>query len=577
MAAKQPECYNPSSDIIVLVDEGHRSHGGGETHQRMRQALPNAAFIAFTGTPLLHKDKTTNKFGPILHAYTMQRAVEDGTVTPLLYEERIPELGTNAKAIDKWFDRITEGLTDKQKADLKKKFAKKGAVYQSESRIELIAHDISDHFTKNIPDGMKGQLATDSKLSAIRYKKYLDEIGLLSSAVVISPPDTREGHVEVDESQLPELQQWWQDNVGNQNDETYTKEVVRRFAEEDDPQLLIVVDKLLTGFDEPRNAVLYIDKPLRDHNLIQAIARINRLHEKKQFGLLIDYRGILKELDTALEAYQELEERTQGGFDIDDLAGLYRQTSTEYKKLPMLHESLWALFKDVKNRGDLEQFRQVLIPQYEKDEMGELYDMRQKVRDDFYEAVKNFGLCLEIALGSASFYEDSSFTEEDIKTWKYDLKFFTNLRRITLQDAGETVDYSAYATRIKKIIDKHVVGEDIKEPEGGYLVNELGKKDAPADWSEEKTRNETDIIRTRIKKTIEQDLQDNPYAQKIFSELLEEAIKEAEAQFEHPYKQYALFNDLEEQVEKKLCRIYRNHWLRISMPVHIMVYLVRPE
>ena len=536
---------------------------GGETHQRMRQALPNAAFIAFTGTPLLHKDKTTNKFGPILHAYTMQRAVEDGTVTPLLYEERIPELGTNAKAIDKWFDRITEGLTDKQKADLKKKFAKKGAVYQSESRIELIAHDISDHFTKNIPDGMKGQLATDSKLSAIRYKKYLDEIGLLSSAVVISPPDTREGHVEVDESQLPELQQWWQDNVGNQNDETYTKEVVRRFAEEDDPQLLIVVDKLLTGFDEPRNAVLYIDKPLRDHNLIQAIARINRLHEKKQFGLLIDYRGILKELDTALEAYQELEERTQGGFDIDDLAGLYRQTSTEYKKLPMLHESLWALFKDVKNRGDLEQFRQVLIPQYEKDEMGELYDMRQKVRDDFYEAVKNFGLCLEIALGSASFYEDSSFTEEDIKTWKYDLKFFTNLRRITLQDAGETVDYSAYATRIKKIIDKHVVGEDIKEPEGGYLVNELGKKDAPADWSEEKTRNETDIIRTRIKKTIEQDLQDNPYAQKIFSELLEEAIKEAEAQFEHPYKQYALFKDLEEQVEKKLCRIYRNHWLSI--------------
>lgn len=229
----------------------------------------------------------------------------------------------------------------------------------------------------------------------------------------------------------------------------------------------------------------------------------------------------------------------------------------------MLHESLWALFKDVKNRGDLEQFRQVLIPQYEKDEMGELYDMRQKVRDDFYEAVKNFGFCLEIALGSASFYEDSSFTEEDIKTWKYDLKFFTNLRRITLQDAGETVDYSAYATRIKKIIDKHVVGEDIKEPEGGYLVNELGKKDAPADWSEEKTRNETDIIRTRIKKTIEQDLQDNPYAQKIFSELLEEAIKEAEAQFEHPYKQYALFKDLEEQVEKKLCRIYRNHWLSI--------------
>jgi len=550
-AARQPECHNPSSDIIVLVDEGHRSHGG-ETHERMRQALPNAAFIAFTGTPLLHKDKTTNKFGPILHAYTMQRAVEDGTVTPLLYEERIPELGTNAKAIDNWFDRITEGLTDKQKADLKKKFAKKGAVYQSESRIELIAHDISDHFTKNIPDGMKGQLATDSKVSAIRYKKYLDDIGLLSSAVVISPPDTRQEHYEVDANHLPELQQWWQDHVGSQSDEVYTKEAVRRFGEDDDPQLLIVVDKLLTGFDEPRNAVLYIDKPLKDHNLIQAIARINRLHDLKKFGLLIDYRGILKELDTALVAYQELEERTQGGFDIDDLAGLYSQTSTEYKKLPILHEALWALFKEVKNRGDLEQFRQVLIPQYEKDETGELYDTRQKVREDFYEVLWDFSLCLEVALGSASFYADRSFTEEEIKTYKRDLKFFTNLRRIAQQDAGEAVDYSIYAARIKKLIDKHVVGEGIREPEGVYLVNELGRKNDPSDWSEEKTRNETDIIRTRLKKTIEQELQEDPYAQKVFSELLEEAIREAEAQFDYPYKQYALFKDLEEQVEKKV-------------------------
>jgi type I restriction enzyme R subunit len=550
-AAKQPECHNPSSDIIVLVDEGHRSHGG-ESHERMRQALPNAAFIAFTGTPLLHKDKTTNKFGPILHAYTMQRAVEDGTVTPLLYEERIPELGTNAKAVDNWFERITEGLTDRQKADLKKKFAKRGAIYQSESRIELIAHDISDHFTKNIPGGMKGQLAADSKLSAIRYKKYLGEIGLVSSAVVISPPDTREGHSEVDESQLPEVQQWWQENVGSQSDEVYTKEVVRRFGEEDDPQLLIVVNKLLTGFDEPRNAVLYIDKPLKDHNIIQAIARINRLHEQKKFGLLIDYRGILKELDTALVAYQELEERTQGGFDIDDLAGLYRQTSTEYKKLPMLHEQLWTLFEEVKNRGDLEQFRQVLIPHYEEDETEVDYDVRQKLREDFYEVLRDFSLCLEVALGSASFYEDRSFTEEDIKTYKRDLRFFTNLRRIAQQDAGETVDYSSYAARIKKLIDKHVVGEDIREPEGVYLVNELGWKEDPSTWTEEKTRNETDIIRTRLKKTIEQGLEDDPYARKVFSELLEQAIQEAEAQFDHPYKQYALFKDLEEQVKKKL-------------------------
>ena len=179
-----PECHNDSSEIIVLIDEGHRSQGG-EGHVRMRQALPNASFVAFTGTPLLKDDKTTNKFGPIVHAYTMQRAVEDKTVTPLLYEERVPDLDVNSRAIDSWFKRITEGLTDDQKTDLKKKFAKKGQVYHSEDRIRLIALDIANHFTKNIDEGLKGQLACDSKLSAIKYKRFLDETGLLESAIVI--------------------------------------------------------------------------------------------------------------------------------------------------------------------------------------------------------------------------------------------------------------------------------------------------------------------------------------------------------------------------------------------------------
>ncbi|HZJ97213.1 MAG TPA: HsdR family type I site-specific deoxyribonuclease, partial [Oligella sp.] len=170
-ATKLPECVNTSADIIVLIDEGHRSQGG-ENHIRMTQALPNAAFVAFTGTPLLKDDKTTNKFGPIVHAYTMQRAVEDKAVTPLLYEERIPDLDVNERAIDAWFDRITEDLSDEQQADLKRKFSKKGQVYSSEDRIRLIALDIANHFIKNIDEGLKGQLASDSKLSAIKYKQY---------------------------------------------------------------------------------------------------------------------------------------------------------------------------------------------------------------------------------------------------------------------------------------------------------------------------------------------------------------------------------------------------------------------
>ncbi len=548
-ATKLPECYNDSPDLIVLVDEGHRTQGG-ENHIRMKQAMPKAAFVAFTGTPLLKDDKTTNKFGSIVHAYTMQRAVEDGAVTPLLYEERIPDLDVNSRAIDAWFDRITEGLTDEQKTDLKKKFTKKGQVYSAEDRIRLIAYDIADHFTKNIDDGLKGQLACESKQAAIKYKRFLDETGLLESAIVMSAPDTREGNTEIDEATIPEVTKWWKENIGNQDETAYTKAIIDRFDKDDNLKLLIVVDKLLTGFDEPKNTVLYIDKPLKGHNLIQAIARVNRLHPLKKFGLLIDYRGILGELDTTIAKYQDLANRTQGGFDIGDLIGLYSQMSTEYKKLPGLYDSLWAIFKEVKNKSDVEQLRQVLIP-VTKEVDGKLVDVNLKVRDNFYDRLTEFASCMKVALQSASFFEDKSFSEEDRRHYKETVKQFSSLRQLAKQDAGETVNYDIYAEQVKKLLDKHVVGVEIREPEGVYEVGKMGKMTKPEDWSEEKTRNETDIIKTRLAKKIEQELRDDPYAQEVFSKLLRKAIEEAEALFNHPLKQYLLFREFEEKVEKR--------------------------
>ena len=550
-ASKQPECRNDSADLIVLVDEGHRSHGG-ETHERMKKALPKAAYIAFTGTPLLKNEKTANKFGTIVHAYTMQRAVEDEAVAPLLYEERVPELDINEEAVNRWFEKITNNLSDAQRTDLKKKFAKKGAIYGAANRIELIAWDIATHFNENIKKlglGLKGQVATDSKLDAIRYKKALDDTGLVTSAVVISAPDTREGNSDVDEDTLPEVQKWWKQAMATcGNDaETYEKQVVNDFGTDGTPDLLIVVDKLLTGFDEPRNTVLYIDKPLKGHNLIQAVARVNRLHDAKRYGVLVDYRGILKELDTAIRAYQDLEARTQGGFDISDLEGLYHQFSTEYKRLPALHDQLWSFFKSVTNKLDREQYRQVLAPKFA---MGndEEYDERQKLRDDFYEALTDFGLCLQTALSSRSFFEDKSFSEAQIARYKADLRFFTELRQTARRDAMETVDYSVYEEQIRKLVDKQVIGTEVREPEGVYLVHQLGQSEDPKDWSEEKTRNETDMIRTRLRKTIEQELAADPYAQKVFGELLRQAIAEAEAMFDHPLKQYALFKSFEEKL-----------------------------
>ncbi|HAU2012992.1 TPA: type I restriction endonuclease subunit R, partial [Legionella pneumophila] len=316
---------------------------------------------------------------------------------------------------------------------------------------------------------------------------------------------------------------------------------------DEDLKIIIVVDKLLTGFDEPRNTVLYIDKQLKEHNLIQAIARVNRLHEKKKFGLLIDYRGILKELDTTIAKYQDLASRTQQGYDITDLDGLYHQMSSEYKRLPVLYDALWQIFKEVKNKGDFEQLRQVLIPKIQEVD-GDLVDTNLKVREDFYDALSEFANCLKVALQSDSFFDDKSITDAQRTHYKETLKQFTSLRQIAKLDAGEIIIYDKYAELVKKLMDKHVVGVQIKEPEGVYEVGKMGRQERPEEWNEEKTRNETDIIKTRIAKMIEQDLRDDPYAQETFSELLKIAIKEADELFEHPLKQYLLFQEFEHDV-----------------------------
>ncbi|XNS74773.1 type I restriction endonuclease subunit R [Vibrio cyclitrophicus] len=551
-AIELPECYNDSPNIIVLVDEGHRSQNG-ENNIRMQQALPKAAYIGFTGTPLLQDDKTENKFGKIIHSYTMQQAVEDKTVTPLLYEERIPDLSTNDKAIDAWFDRITDTLTEKQRTDLKKKFAQKGQIYQTEGRLELIAHDISDHFQNFKNQGLKGQLACDSKASAIQYKKLLDSIGKVTSVVAMSAPDTREGHDTVDGESKDLVQNWWTENVlksdFGQDEKAYTQHIIDEFSKEDGPDIMIVVDKLLTGFDEPKNTVLYIDKPLKQHNLIQAIARVNRLHQKKQFGYLIDYRGILKELDTSIASYQELEERIKGGFDIDDLKGLYHRMDTEYKKLPGLYSDLWAIFESVQNKQDGQALRQVLAPKIDTID-GQLTDTNQKKREDFYTALTAFSNCLKVALQSATYFEDKSFDDKR-ELYKKTLKSMSELRRQVREDAEETVDYDEYAENIRTMLNKHIGGVEIQEPKGAYLVGNMGKDIKPEDLTDDEARNKKDAITGRVTKMIEQDLADDPYAQEYFSKLLKQAIQQAKEMFDAPVKQYLLFADFEEQVKER--------------------------
>ena len=442
-ASKLPECHNASADLIVLVDEGHRSIAdhGDAFFERLRKALPRAACFAFTGTPLLKAEKAANKSGPIVHAYAMQRAVEDETVAPLFYEERLPALANNGTA----------------------------------NRIELIAWDIARHFSEHIGAlgfSLKGLVATASKLDAIRYKHHLDDTGLVSSAVLISAPDSREGDTEIDESRIPEVQSWWDANVGK-HAKAYEASVLDAFGTDGAPDLLIVVDRLLAGFDEPRNTVLYIDKPLEEHDLFQAVARVNRLHEVKRHGVLVDYRGIPKKLDAT----------TQGGYEMADIEALYKHFSSEYRQLPGLHEALWAIFSEVKNHDPIdccEQYRQVLMPRFADDTIGRNDDARQKVRDDFDEALTLFDRCLKTALSSRAFFEEPSFSEQTLRTYKDDLRFFNDLRRNAQQDAEVIGRYDTDEGPAHYMVevDKPVIGMGVREPEGAYRVHPLARPDA---------------------------------------------------------------------------------------------------
>jgi len=208
-ATQKRKVKDESANIFVLVDESHRSQYG-ISHAKMHNVFPNACYIGFTGTPLLKKDKSTaEKFGGFIHKYTMNQAVKDGAVTPLIYEGRMSELHGDKEQLDKWFERITKDLSPEQKLDLKKKFRREEELNKSDARIAEIAYDISEHFKANFWDtGRKGQLAVSSRDIALKYKTLLEDFNI-SVAVVMSPPDTRDDHESTDESQTPEIQQFW--------------------------------------------------------------------------------------------------------------------------------------------------------------------------------------------------------------------------------------------------------------------------------------------------------------------------------------------------------------------------------
>ena len=499
---------NESDNVFVLVDESHRGQYGA-MHTRMRKALPKACFIGFTGTPVKKKEKDTiNKFGGLIQpTYSIRKAVEDKAVVPLLYEGRDVEQRVDQPSVDRWFDIITANLTKEQKADLKKKFATTDQLNKAEQKVREIALDISLHYRENWQGTpYKAQLVTQDKAAALLYKKFLDEFGMVSSAVLISAPDDREGNeeVEVNEEDLPEIQQFWKKMMAKHGSEDlYNKNVINGFKHGEDPEIIIVVDKLLTGFDAPRNTILYLTRVLKDHILLQAIARVNRLCEGKDFGYIIDYRGVLQNLNSAFDIYAKLEE-----FSPEDLEMTLTNVSEEIEKLPRRHSDLLNLFQDIKNKKDEEQY--------------ELKLGDQAFREQFYDCLRDYARSLAMALASTKFMELTP--DEKVEKYRRDLSFFMQLRTSVKLRYAEIVDFKEYEAKIQKLLDTHVSTGAVEKVTS--LIN-IFDKDAFKQEVDNlgSTASKADTIAHRTKKTISERMDEDPAFYRKFSEMLVDAIR----------------------------------------------------
>lgn len=494
-----------SPNIFVLVDEGHRTQHG-TFNIEMQKTLPNACFIAFTGTPLFKKDKNTlSKFGTLIDSYTVDQGVKDKAVVPLLYEGRHALQDVNSAPLDNFFNMVSEPLSNYEKADLKRKFSRADQLNIADQKIYAISWDISNHYAKNFQDStvFKGQIVCQSKASAVKYKNYIDEIGKISSALVISPPDEREGEDSAYGTTSDLVKQFWHKMMDEHGTpKKYQKNLVNRFKNDNHPEVIIVVDKLLTGFDAPKNTVLYLTRKLIGHTLLQAIARVNRVCPDKDYGYIIDYYGVLEELDSALKTYSTFED-----FDEEQLQGTITNITEEIVKLPQAHSDLWQSFSGITNKKDAEAYQQVL-----RDEA---------LRSKFYNRLADFARLLKLALSSIEFHKRTP--EKQIDKYKEDIAFFMKLRVAVASRYSDKIDYKKYEGQIQKLIDTHISTLGVVSLT--ELVN-IFDKEAFEDEVEKATGKaaKADMIASRTSKHINEKMEEDPAFYKRFSQLIRGTI-----------------------------------------------------
>lgn len=465
LRAALPVGFKAKGDFVVFVDECHRSQSG-VLHAAMKEILPNAIFIGFTGTPLLVKDKKTSieVFAPgYIHTYKFDEAVADGVILDLRYEARdIEQIITNQERIDRYFDTKTCGLNDAAKAKLKSKWGSMQKVYSSRKRLEVIAEDvITDFDIKNRLTGGKGNamLVADSIYSACKYYEIFQSRGFTQCAIVTSFVPL-EGNLRTEAEDAEEFKKYgvYTQMLNGQSVEDFEAEAKRKFIDEPaQMKLLIVVDKLLTGFDAPPCTYLYIDKSMQDHGLFQAVCRVNRLDgEEKDFGYIVDYKQLFGNLADALNKY------TSGafeGYSPEDVDGLIKDRLGEAKKyLDTTLEELDDLCGGVPApRAEIDFIHYFCG----EDGVGGIDDEScSRSREKLYKLVNRLLRAYAEIKGEMN---ETGYTAAEQMEISKKVVFYTALKETIGNASGDFIDLKSYEADMRRLIDTYIKADDSRK------------------------------------------------------------------------------------------------------------------
>lgn len=516
-------------NIFVLIDEAHRSQNGMANFE-MNRIIPNACYIGFTGTPLMRDEKESwRKFGGYIDKYTIDDALIDKIILPLIYEGRYVDLVQNVEQIDRQIDRITEGLDEKQKKELQRYVGTK-IIKDNPQRIVEIAYDVEKHFIENFQyTGLKAQLVAPSKYSAILFQKFFENRGKVQTAVIISDEHEDGNEENLHKKEVVGYLEGVRKNYSSV--EKYEKDVVDSFKNnEDGVEIIIVVDKLLTGFDAPRNTVLYLAKDLRDHNLLQAIARVNRLFENKKekpktAGYIMDYSENAKNIHTAMKLF--------GNYDENDVKGTLIDVSEKIQELEQSYSVVHDLFNEVKGSTDDEVYLQFLADK----------PRRETFYKDLNAFIKNLSECFVL--------QDFVREFDHLDLYKRELKKFIELRKSASLQYADRVDLLEYKQALVNILDKYVDARGVE-----LLTKQVNITDREqfeeAVESLGSGKSKAEAIAAQTEKTITEKMDTDPEFYEKFSKKISEILekmRQGKLEDVEALKQMKLIRD--DVVEKK--------------------------